>query len=123
MSKQTNAALAEWARNYKYNTKLNVGRQSAASTELKTYQLDIKQIKNLKIPQEIQQRGDIETSLQVIANVFQEDQFIGRTYIGKTIKLDEKLQLLEQDYVLLNTKSLEKTSIVLEFLLVAKEII
>jgi hypothetical protein len=43
--------------------------------------------------------------------------------MGKTSKLDDKLQLTESDYVLLNTKSVENTSIVLEFLLIAKEII
>ena len=52
-SKQANAALADWVRNYKYNTKVSQGKQAAAGGELQSYMVEIRQVKNLKMPPEI----------------------------------------------------------------------
>ena len=60
-----------------------------------------------------------------MANLLLENKFIGRTYIGNTIDLSDKLELPPgkvNDYFVVNTKSPENMSIVCELLLVVKEL-
>lgn len=119
-SKQAHAAMANFIRNYKLNTKVTPADRSQADT--KSYLVELNQVKNLKLPGDIAARGDIESHLQAVCNLFDGTKFIGRTYCGQVTKLDENLALVGSDYVVVNSKA-EKLSLVVEFLLVVKEVI
>ena len=60
----------------------------------------------------------------MVANLYhQVEGFVGRTYIGLAPEPNAQKPSERQDYVIFNTKSKEKLSLVIEYLLICKEVI
>jgi hypothetical protein len=106
---------------------ISEAKQDHATDNLRSFVLQVNQIKNLALPPEIKTKGpaNFECSIQIVANLLLKQKFIGRTYIGNAIPVTEKLSLPfeSSDFLVVNTKSSEDMSLVLELLFVTKEII
>ena len=94
------------------------------SDTIQTFCIELLGLSNFKPPPEIAQKGDVVSHLQIVANLHHAtDGFIGRSYIGLAPPENAQKPSDQIDYVVFNTKTKEKLSVVIEYMLICKEVI